>query len=71
MYYLVIVQNNDTQAVYAHNNLDSALAAFHSELAYRAEDRTSTKCALLDDAMYVIKSEVYTKEVTTDPEQEG
>lgn len=62
MYYLMIVQNNNTQAVYAYDNLDAALAAFHSELAYRAEGRTSTKCALLDESMYIVKSETYTKE---------
>lgn len=62
MYYLVIVQNNNTQAVYAYNNLDAALAAFHSEMAYRAEGRTSTKCAILDESMYIVKSETYTKE---------
>lgn len=60
MYYLVIIQNNDTQAVYRHNNLDSAMAAFHSEMAYRAEGRTSTKCAILDSNMCIVRSEVYT-----------
>ena len=59
MYYLAIVQNNNTQALYRYNSYDAALAAFHSELAYRSADRTSTKCALLDVNLSMIRQEVY------------
>lgn len=59
MYYLVIVQNGNTQAVYAHNSYDSALAAYHNELAYRAEGRTSTLCVILDEYGNTIKQELW------------
>ena len=59
MYFLAIVQNNSTQALYRYNSYDEALAAFHSELAYRSADRASTKCALLDANLSMIRQEVY------------
>lgn len=62
MYYLVIAQNNDTQTVYRYNTLDDALVTYHSELAYRADDRTSTKCAILDAELRYVMGETYTKE---------
>lgn len=65
MYYLAIVQNNDTQALYSFNSYDEALARFHSELSYRAEGRTSTKCALLDANLGMIRQEVYGAETNT------
>ena len=48
-FYLVIIQNNASQAVYAYDSYDAALVAFHSELAYRNESRTSTVCVILDE----------------------
>lgn len=69
MYYLVIIQNNDTQAIYRHSSLDSAMAAYHTELAYRAEGRTSTKCAILDSDMCVVRSEVYTAPISDSLEE--
>ena len=62
MYYLVIVQNNETQAVYRYSTYNEALAAYHAELAYRAEGRTSTKCAILDNNLSCVRQEVYTAE---------
>ena len=59
MYYLVIVQNGNTQAVYAHTSYDSALATYHNELAYRAEGRTSTLCVILDGYGNTIKQELW------------
>lgn len=59
MYYLVIIQNNSFQAIYAHDTLDSALSAFHAELAYRNEARTKTVCSILNDNGELIKNEVY------------
>lgn len=56
-YYCVIVQNNSTQAVFAYDSYDAALAKFHTELAYRAEGRTSTLCVILDSNGIVQKSE--------------
>ena len=57
MYFLVIIQNNTTQAIYAHESLDSALAAFHQELSYRGEGRTSTVCAILNQIGELVKRE--------------
>lgn len=59
MYYLIIIQNNNTQAIYKYDSLDAVMAAYHAELAYRAEGRTSTKCAILDSDMCIVRSEVY------------
>lgn len=60
MYYLAIVQNGTTQALYAYNTYDAALAAYHSELAYRAEGRTSTLCVILDMYGNTMKHEYWT-----------
>lgn len=62
MYYLVIVQNTNTQAVYAHESLDTALSAFHSELAYRGEGRTSTTCVIINATGEVIKTDFWIKD---------
>lgn len=62
-YYLVIVQNNSIQAVYAYENKDSALLAYHNELAYRAEGRDSTLCVLLDERGHMVCKEYWEKEV--------
>ena len=51
-YYLVIIQNagaNSSQAIYRYNNIDDALAAYHSELAYRNNSRQMTTCVILDN----------------------
>ena len=59
MYYLMIVQNNNTQAVYAYSSLNDALAAFHQELAYRGEGRESTLCTIVNENGILIKSEIW------------
>lgn len=74
MYYLIKIQNDSTQGIYRYDSLDTAMAAYHAELAYRAEGRTSTKCAILDSDMCVVRSEVYTAPITepnTEEPQEG
>ena len=70
MYFVVMVQNNDTQTVYRYNTIEDALAAYHAELAYRAEGRTSTKCAVLDSELRNVVCETYTKPVDTTPVEE-
>lgn len=62
MFYLVIMQNDQTQAVYRYDNYDEALAAFHSELAYRADNRTKTACAILNGYGDMIKHEYWIRE---------
>lgn len=47
-YYLAIVQNDTTSALFSYNNLDEALAAFHSELAYHGLDRNKTLCTIFN-----------------------
>lgn len=59
MYYLVIIQNDSSQAVYSHETLDSALSSFHAELAYRHDTRTKTVCTILNGNGELIKNEVY------------
>lgn len=59
MYYLAIVQNDETQALYRYNTYEEALAAYHTELAYRAETRKSTKCAILDGDLNMLRQETY------------
>ena len=71
MYYLVIAQNNETQAVYRYSAYNEALAAYHAELAYRAEDRTSTKCAILDENLCSVRQEVYNAIEESEEPQEG
>ena len=69
MYYLAIVQNDETQALYRYNTYEETLAAYHTELAYRAEGRTSTKCAILDNDLHMLRQEIYTAP-TTEPNVE-
>jgi len=69
MYYLAIVQNDTTNALYSYNSYEEALAVYHSELAYRAEGRTSTKCAILDKDLSLLRQETYTAPVTAEPNE--
>ena len=70
MFYLAIIQNETTNALYTHNTFEDALAAYHSELAYRAEGRTSTRCVIFNSELQVVRAEVYTKPVDTTPTEE-
>ena len=64
MYYLAIIQNEQTATLYTYATESEALAAYHTELAYRAEGRTSTKCAILNASLQVIRSESWSAEVS-------
>lgn len=64
MYYLVIIQNQNTQAVYVYESLDTALSVFHSELAYRGEGRNSTTCVIINAIGETIKTDHWVKETT-------
>ena len=70
MYYLMTIQNESTPALFVHETFESALAAFHTELAYRHESRTSTKCAIVDANLAIVRSEIYTNPVDTTPTEE-
>lgn len=65
-YFLLIVQNNNVCAAYKYDTYSDALAALHSELAYRGEDRTSTICVIVDSNSNVNKSEIWVRD--EDPE---
>lgn len=57
MFLLVKLQNDSATVVFSYESYSDALAAFHTELAYRAEGRTSTMCAILNRAGEVLKRE--------------
>jgi hypothetical protein len=67
MYYVAIVQNDETQALHRYNTYEEALAAYHTELAYRAEGRKSTKCAILDGNLQMLRQETYIAPATAEP----
>ena len=69
MYYVLIVQNKTTQAVFRYDNLEAAQAKYHEELAYRAEGRTSTDCAILDETLRVVIKENYTAPASGNTEE--
>lgn len=73
MFYLAIIQNDTTNGLYTYNSLEDVLAAYHQELSYRAEGRTSTKCAILDNDLHMLRQETYvapTAEPNVEPEAE-
>ena len=70
MYYLAIIQNENTSALYNYNTFEQALAAYHTELAYRAEGRTSTRCVIFDSDLRTLRAEVYEKPVNVTPTEE-
>lgn len=72
-YYLTIVQNNSTCAVYKYTNYDEALSAMHTELAYRGVEgdpsyRTQTLCILMDETGGIMKSEFWHRQGEGDAE---
>lgn len=69
MYYVAIVQNDETQALYRYNTYEEALAAYHTELAYRAEGRKSTKCAILNGDLQMLRQETYIAPVSDNTEE--
>lgn len=74
MYYLIIVQNNNIPAIFSYESYDAALAAFHTEMAYRAEGRSSTKCMIINTELVTMVREIWnapTPEPNEEPEQEG
>lgn len=72
MFYVVIIQNENTSAIFNYSSYKEALAAYHTELAYRGDGRTSTKCLVLDNNLRTLKAEVYTASIQSVEEpQEG
>lgn len=71
MYYVAIIQNENTSALYNYSTFEQALAAYHTELAYRAEGRTSTRCVIFDSELRTMRAEVYTAPVQLEEPTEG
>ena len=63
MFNLVIIQNNSSRAIYAYDTYDAALAAFHAEMAYRADGRDSTVCVILNRIGELVKREDWHREI--------
>ena len=70
MYFLVIIQNagysNPSQAIYKYDTIDAALAAYHTELAYRADARHLTSCVILDRDGFSIYRDTWERQIETD-----
>lgn len=67
-YYLVIIQNNSSCAIYSYDGIDAALAAYHTELAYRGEGREKTVCVILDADGYSVYTQSWQPYVAPEPE---
>ncbi len=63
-YFLAIIQNDETCALFKYDNIDDALAKMHTELAYRGAGRTQTLCHLIDSEGGMLRSELWKKEVS-------
>lgn len=59
MYYVITIQNNTIPAIHSYETMEAALAYFHTELAYRHESRTSTRCMIVDSELSLIRQESY------------
>lgn len=59
MFILMIIQNYSIPQIFTYNTIAEALATYHTELAYRHENRTSTVCVLFDNKGSEIKREYY------------
>lgn len=63
-YYLVKIQNQETMGVFKYNSYDDALAAYHTELAYRGANRTDTLCVILGENGGTLLKERWHKQET-------
>lgn len=69
MFYLVIIQNSQTPAIFSYHAYEDALAAYHTELSYRAEGRVKTVCGIFTEELMLMKSEIYTAPVSDNTEE--
>lgn len=71
MFYLAVIQKATTgnaQALWPKETLDEALSSFHSELAYRGEERLFTSCAILNESGNLVRpSECWSRPVPETP----
>ena len=71
MFYLVIIQNDTTQAVYSYETLDAAISMFHTELAYRGDGRNRTVCVILNKNGELVKREFWERPVRSTQTEES
>ena len=60
-YFLAIIQNDETCAVYKYADYDDALAKMHTELAYRGSGRTETLCLIIGGDSTIPNIELWKK----------
>ena len=60
-YFLIKIQNGDTPLLQGYTDWNTCLAAYHTELAYRHESRTSTVCIIMNSRGDIVKKEEYYK----------
>ena len=68
-YYLAIIQNNETCAIFKYEDYDEALSKMHSELAYRGTDkapRTQTLCVIIGSDGTIPHMEYWKKQEVTE-----
>ena len=61
-YYLAIIQNDETCAIYKYTDYDEALAKMHTELAYRGSGRTETLCVIIKGDSTIPNLELWKKQ---------
>lgn len=64
-YLFLVIQNHTTPNVQVKSSFDAALAAFHTELGYRHETRTSTICIIMDMNGNELMRDQYEMEILT------
>lgn len=69
-FYLVIIQNDTSQAIYPYEDYSAALAAFHNELGYRHETRISTTCVILNSQGELMRRERWDAPINKEEENE-
>lgn len=70
-HYLVKIQNGTTCACFAYDSKADAMAAYHTELAYRSSGRASTLCVVINENGSIIASEKYVAPPAPAPEPDG
>lgn len=61
-YYLTIIQNDETCAIFKYDSYDTALAQMYTELAYRGSERMQTFCQIIDCKGHIRKTDLWERE---------
>ena len=59
-HFVFTIQNGTVPAAAAYDNKQAAMAAFHTEMAYRHESRTSTTSVVVDATGRIVDKDSYT-----------